>query len=157
MTDVFEGQCQCGDVRYRVSGTAATLFACHCTECQRQSASAFGMALWIKAADIELLSGEPKEWIRITPGGKRMACRFCPTCGTRLFHQMLGQAGIVSIKPGTLDNTKGLAPVAHIWTASRQSWIEIPEATLQYPQGPPDFEDMFAAWAQVQARTDEQA
>ena len=151
MTEEFAGQCECGEVQYRVTGTAATFFACHCTECQRQSASAFGLALWLKGADIQLLSGALKEWVRTTPLGKRMACRFCPTCGTRVFHQMLGQSAIMSIKPGTLNDTKGLEPVAHIWTASKQSWLEIPAGTLQYQEGPTNFEEIFCAWAQAHA------
>ena len=30
--------------------------------------------------------------------------QFCPTCGTRLFHRVLGQSEILSIKPGTLND-----------------------------------------------------
>ena len=109
-------------------------------ECQRQSASAFGLALWLKGADIQLLSGALKEWVRTTPLGKRMACRFCPICGTRVFHQMLGQSAIMSIKPGTLNDTKRLEPVAHIWAASKHPWLEIPAGTLQFQEGPASFE-----------------
>ena len=65
MTEIFAGQCQCGDVKYQVTGTAASLFASHCTECQRQSASAFGLALWIEGADVQLLRGELKEWFAL--------------------------------------------------------------------------------------------
>lgn len=54
----FTGQCQCGHVRYTVQGEAATLFVCHCTECQRQSASAYGMALWIKQPSVHLHSSD---------------------------------------------------------------------------------------------------
>ena len=70
MRQVFEGQCQCGAVAYRVTGVTATLFVCHCTECQRQSSSAFGMALWIKEPLVEIASGEVKEWIRTMPSGR---------------------------------------------------------------------------------------
>ncbi len=38
------GGCQCGAVRYEVSGPPRIVYACHCTECQRQSGSAFAMA-----------------------------------------------------------------------------------------------------------------
>ena len=151
MTEIFEGQCQCGEVRYGVVGSAATLFACHCTECQRQSASAFGMALWVRDAEVALLRGEFKEWIRSTPSGRSMACSFCPTCGTRLFHKMLGQTQILSIKPGTLDHTGSLEPVGHIWTQSRQSWVHIPDNSFQYAGNPPDFEEMISAWSAAHA------
>jgi len=147
MHETLEGQCQCGEVRYRVIGTPVTLFACHCTDCQRQSSSAFGMALWVRNADVGLLSGELREWIRTTPSGRRMACRFCPNCGTRLFHQMLGQTEFLSIKPGTLDDTRLLEPVGHLWTTSKQAWVHIADTSLQYAGNPPGFEEMFAMWS----------
>jgi hypothetical protein len=146
MNETFEGQCQCGNVRYLVTGKPVTLFACHCTECQRQSSSAFGMALWIRDATVELLRGELKEWIRETPSGKRMACQFCINCGTRLFHQILGQSDLMSIKPGTLNDTKALKLAGHIWTRSKQAWLQLPSNSLQYPEGPPSFDDLFLAW-----------
>ena len=151
MTETFEGQCQCGEVKYRVVGSAVTLFACHCTECQRQSSSAFGMALWVRDAEVALLRGELKEWVRATPSGRNMACSFCPTCGTRLFHKMLGQTRIVSIKPGTLDNSRSLEPVGHIWTQSKQSWVHIPDTSLRYTGNPPDFDQLFCAWSAAHA------
>jgi hypothetical protein len=148
---VFEGQCQCAHVQYRVLGKPMTLFACHCTECQRQSSSAFGMALWIQDATVELLRGELKEWIRETSSGKHMVCRFCPNCGTRLFHQILGQTDLMSIKPGTLNDTKALKLAGHIWTKSKQAWLQLPSTSLQYVEGPPSFDDLFSAWAESHA------
>ena len=142
----FEGQCQCGAVRYRVTGTPLTLFACHCTECQRQSSSAFGMALWVQDAQVVLTGSELSEWVRPLPSGQRMACRFCPTCGTRLFHQVLGQTRFMSIKPGTLDDAPVWQPVAHIWTASAQAGWQPPAGALCYPGNPPTWEPWLQAW-----------
>ncbi|MFZ6843452.1 GFA family protein [Undibacterium sp. RuTC16W] len=145
MTEKFVGQCQCAAVNYLVTGTSATLFACHCTDCQRQSASAFGMALWIKNAQVEVLSGELKEWVRHMPSGRKMSCRFCGVCGTRVFHQVIG-SDILSIKPGTLNNTKDLVPCGHIWTDSKQEWIHIDEKALRYTGNPENFDALIAAW-----------
>jgi hypothetical protein len=145
MLETFEGKCQCGKVHYRVQGVAATLLVCHCLECQRQSASAFGMALWVNQAKLQLLSGELNQWSRTTPSGQQMLCRFCHTCGTRLFHQIKGSKQI-SIKPGTLNQPRQLQPVAHIWTNSKQDWVSIPENLLQYPENPPTFDALFTAW-----------
>ena len=38
------GGCQCGAIRYEITGPPAAVYACHCTECQKQSGSAFAMA-----------------------------------------------------------------------------------------------------------------
>lgn len=146
MSASLEGKCQCGEVQYRVTGTPVTVFACHCTECQRQSSSAFGMALWVKDADVKLLRGEMRQWIRSMPSGRQMECSFCPNCGTRLFHKVLGQSEVLSIKPGTLNDTTWLKPAAHIWTKSAQAWALKDANGLLYEENPESFSDLISAW-----------
>jgi hypothetical protein len=143
--ELFEGRCQCGKLTYRVTGETAALFVCHCNECQRQSASAFGMALWLRNYD-KRVSGELGSWTRTMPSGKELICELCPGCGTRLFHRAAGQSEILSIKPGTLDTPFGPAPVAQIWTSRARPWVRLPEVALSYPENPPSFDEMFAAW-----------
>jgi hypothetical protein len=135
-----------------MQGETLALFVCHCTECQHQSASAFGLALWLGTYRLEILEGEPRTWTRTTPTGRRQLCQFCQHCGTRLFHQMEDRTDIISIKPGTLDTTLALEPVAHIWTSSARSWIEVPSHVLTYPENPPTFDEIFATWQSQKAR-----
>lgn len=142
----FEGRCQCGQVRYRVVGKSVALFVCHCTECQRQSASAFGMALWLANHAKVVLEGELQSWCRTTPGGRQLVGEFCGRCGTRLFHQMKDQVDLLSIKPGTLDTALDAEPVAHIWMSRARSWVHVPPGVLSFPENPPTFEAIFAAW-----------
>ena len=86
MAGNWEGGCQCGTVRYRINGTPLTLYACHCAECQKQSASAFGLSLWIDSSHLEILSGKPKIWERPADSGDTVVCAFCPDCGSRIYH-----------------------------------------------------------------------
>ncbi len=44
MEEVKDGGCQCGQVRFEIHGEPVKVYACHCTICQKQSESAFGMA-----------------------------------------------------------------------------------------------------------------
>ena len=124
MSGSLEGGCQCGSVRYRLEGKPAGLAVCHCTECQRQSGSAFGMSLAVPKDSFRLLSGELKTFSVLCDSGRNKECAFCPDCGTRIYHQ--GEAGM-SLKAGTLDDTSGLEPGAHYWTASKQPWTPIPD------------------------------
>ena len=39
------GGCQCGAVRYTLATDKITAYACHCLECQKQSASAFAISV----------------------------------------------------------------------------------------------------------------
>ncbi len=125
MDFTMEGGCQCGRVRYRLEGEPLELTVCHCTGCQRQSGSAFGMSLAVPREAFRLLSGELKAFTTVCDSGRTKECAFCPSCGTRIYHQ--GLEATMSIKPGTLDDASSLEPGAHYWTKSKQSWVLIPE------------------------------
>jgi hypothetical protein len=142
----YLGGCQCGSIRYRVKGEPISVFICHCSECQRQSSSAFGMALWIKDAELSLLSGTTKTWLRRTKSGSEISCSFCPDCGTRLFHAGHAGSGVLSVKPGTLDDTSWLRPSGHIWTQNAQGWLLLDAEVLQYPGDPPSCDRLIDGW-----------
>ena len=120
-----DGGCQCGYVRYRLEGEPLGLAVCHCTECQKQSGSAFGMSLAIPRAGFRLLSGELKTFSVRCDSGRIKECVFCPECGTRIHHRV--HDAVLSLKPGTLDDTSWLSPQAHYWTKSKQPWVAIPD------------------------------
>ncbi len=133
----LSGGCQCGQVRYRLEGAPVTFYLCHCTECQKQSSSAFGESLRVNAADVHV-EGRVKSFSRATRSGGRFLCEFCANCGTRLFHGRDEPGGRFNIKAGTLDDTAWLVPAGHIWTRSRQAFIAIGADELNYPEDPPD-------------------
>lgn len=128
MSDPRTGGCQCGHVRYRITGRPIELTACHCRACQRQSGSAFGMSLHLPEAAFALVSGRLATFEVTTDGGRIKTCAFCPNCGARIHH---ATAGGLSLKAGTLDDTTGLAPDAHYWTACKQPWVVIPAGVPQ--------------------------
>jgi hypothetical protein len=118
-----EGGCQCGHIRYRID-SALSLVVCHCLDCQRQSSSAFGMSMAVSAPAFHLLSGTLKSFTVTTDAGRSKTCTFCGDCGSRIYHQTNPAA--LSIKAGTLDDTKDLNPTAHYWTKRKQTWVIIP-------------------------------
>ena len=103
-----------------------TLYCCHCTECQGQASSAFGMSLIVEHRQIEILQGEDRirHWETRGDDGEIKRCAYCPECGSRLYHAGEDPAR-TSIKAGSLDHTDDLEPVAHIWLRSAQPWISI--------------------------------
>jgi hypothetical protein len=131
------GGCQCGAVRYQISGPPSVVYACHCTECQRQSGAAFALAAVIPREQFRLTKGEPKRFLRDTSPTKSKECWFCSDCGTRLYHVPGGAAyPNCNIKPGTLDDTSWLMPTIHFWTRSAQKWVKIPDGVTKYETQP---------------------
>lgn len=146
MSAPYTGGCQCGQIRYEIRGEPLTLYCCHCTECQRQSSSAFGMSMPVRTEDLVILQGETKEWRRRSESGREVLCRFCPECGTRLFHNPTRNTKVTNVKPGTLDDTKWLRPIGNLWTRSAQPWVVLGEDRLSYERQPQDFTELFTRW-----------
>jgi hypothetical protein len=143
------GGCQCGKVRYTLNAPPLTLYCCHCTECQRQSASAFGMSMRVRLADIEVTGELARHTRDKTASGSALVCEFCPRCGVRLFHRREAYEADVSLKAGSLDDTSWMAPAGHIWTRSKQKWVAISGAELSYAGQPEDFGPLKARWKEM--------
>ena len=95
--------CQCSAVRYRISSQPVRISICHCTECQRQSGSAFSMALIVPDDAFKLLQGALKTWTRSSDSGRPVVCGFCSDCGTRITHKAEVYRGFTNVRPGTLE------------------------------------------------------
>jgi hypothetical protein len=129
------GGCQCGAVRYTISAPPLRLFACHCRECQKQSASAFGMSLIVRRAAVTLTQGETRTWTRKADSGRTVACVFCVACGTRLWHAKDG-VDYVSIKGGSLDEPLDFSRAMHAWTSRKLPGMVIPPDARQFAEEP---------------------
>ena len=44
MAPPYTGRCFCEAVKYRITDEPLTFYACHCTDCQKRSGSAFGLS-----------------------------------------------------------------------------------------------------------------
>jgi hypothetical protein len=134
--DPLTGGCQCGGVRYEIRAAPVSLYVCHCRECQKQAASAFGISVIVRGEDFQLTQGEVRTWTRPTTRGGSLACFFCPTCGSRLWHATVGADATISVKGGSLDHPPDLRSAFHIWTKRKLPGVIIPEGVRQFPGEP---------------------
>jgi hypothetical protein len=135
MAETFEGGCACGAVRYRMTSKPMFVHCCHCTDCQRQTGSAFVLNALIEADRVEILQGAPKPSRMPTDSGNRHDIHRCPDCGTALW-STYGVEFIRFVRVGTLDNPKAMPPDVHIYTRSKQPWVML-------PQGAPAFDAYY--------------
>ena len=114
---VFTGGCQCGAVRYRVSGVVVDAGVCHCRMCQKAGGN-FGMA-YFRAPDLVFTRGEPSSF-ESSPGVRR---GFCNKCGTPLFMRDRDQPYDVTV--GSLDHPDSLpAMKSQIGMESQCRWFQ---------------------------------
>jgi len=128
------GGCQCGAVRYEITARPEALYVCHCRECRKQSASAFGMSLIVRRTGFRLLQGKVKTWSRPTDSGRILDCKFCPDCGSRVWHETAGGSETMSVKGGTLDQPLDLNSAIHVWTSRKLPGVIIPDHAAKFSE-----------------------
>ena len=121
---VHQGQCRCGQVRCQVRGAPIITMACHCTGCQRMTASAFSLSSLYSSAGFEVTQGEP------VIGGLHGATRhfFCPHCMSWLFTRPEGLDEFVNVRATMLDDAKGFTPFIETYTSEALPWARTPAA-----------------------------
>jgi len=152
MTAPYDGGCVCGAVRYRLTGEPLTLYACHCTECQRHSGSSFALSMPVRRSALEVVHGTPRQYDVVVARGVRRRGRYCEACGTRLWGEPVHLPTMYVVRPGTLDDTTWLDPVAHLWMRSAQPWVIVSDDVLRFDTQPPDFGVLIDAWRVTRAR-----
>jgi hypothetical protein len=113
-----QGSCRCGRVRFRIAKAPLLTMACHCTGCQKMSASAYSLSAAIPSDGFEIIEGEP------VIGGLHGAARhyFCGWCMSWMFTRPDGIDFFVNIRPTMLDDPKWVTPFIETWTSEKLPW-----------------------------------
>ena len=128
--ELYNGECRCGAIRYRVSGPPVMVEYCHCQSCRRSSGSAVSILAGFPRDGFRILHGSPT-YYESTPGVKRS---FCGTCGSPLFYENHEFPDEVYISLGSFDQPEELPPDRHVWVSERITWHRIGDDLSQYDQ-----------------------
>lgn len=120
----IDGGCHCGFITYEAEADPAKVIVCHCTDCQTFSGSAFRTVAFVPAAKFELLSGEPKTYVKTAASGAKRAQVFCPECGTHIYATSVEDAPeVLGLRVGTVRQRADLRPVRQHWCRSALDWV----------------------------------
>jgi len=124
----FVGGCTCGDVRYRMESEPLIVHCCHCHWCQRETGTSYALNAVIEADRVTLLHGQPEAILTPSNSGKGQTIWRCPECRIALWSNYAGAGDkLCFVRVGTLDEAHRLPPDIHIFTASKQPWVVIPD------------------------------
>lgn len=115
------GGCQCGRLRYRITGPIDSVGHCHCSMCRRSSGGTVMTWVTVPRTRFAFTRGAPAVY-KSSDHGER---RFCPTCGTHITFTSTHDPESVDITVGSLDHPENHPADRHVWTASRLPWLEL--------------------------------
>jgi len=140
----WNGACRCGQVRIQVTARPLLTMACHCTGCQKMTASAFSLSAAIPAEGFAVTQGEP------VIGGLHGPDRHyhCPHCLSWVFTRPNGMDWFVNVRATMLDNATDLPPFVETLTSEKLPWATTP-ARHSYANLPPldDYDDLIKEYA----------
>lgn len=120
----IDGQCLCGQVQYEAEADPARVAICHCTDCQTNSASAYGVVVGLAPGAFTLTAGTLKTYVKTAESGNRRALTFCPECGTRIYGGPADGEGFIGLRLGTVRQRADLPPVLQVWCRSKLPWVD---------------------------------
>ena len=122
------GGCNCGQVRFEVSGKPVRVGLCHCQVCRKETGS-LGNFFAVWRADHVSITGEARSWMLSTDNR-----HFCPVCGSAVFATVDG-ANEVEVRVGAFDDAPtDLTPTYELWVPRRERWF-VPVAHAQQHEG----------------------
>lgn len=129
-----EGGCDCRTVRYRMLTAPLFVHCCHCRWCQRESGASFALNAMIEADRVTELGAPPELVDTPSDSGSGQQIARCPKCRVAVWSHYAGAGPLVKfVRVGTLDNPDLLPPDIHIFTASKQAWVVLPQGTPAVP------------------------
>jgi hypothetical protein len=133
-------------VRVRVTKPPTLTSACHCTGCQRMTASAFSLTLNLPADGFEVTQGET-----VIGGlhGPQLHHHHCDHCKSWVFTRVEGLDFLVNLRATMLDDRSWFTPFVEFWTSEKLPGAETgavhSHATMPEMDG---FGPLVAAFAQ---------
>ena len=127
----IDGGCHCGSITYEAEIDPNTVTICHCTDCQTLSGSAFRVVVPAKKEGFNLLTGEPKIYVKTGESGRNRVQSFCRECGTPIYSADVSDPQMFSIRVGTVRQRTELPPKTELWCRSALGWVKNPELTTQ--------------------------
>ena len=106
------GGCECGAVRFQVTGPVRGVIQCWCGQCRRLHGTA-APHTQVRIDQLTIMEDRGLVWRRTSTFARRA---HCGDCGSRLFFETLDNpAGMRSISAGTFDEPSGLTLIGHIF------------------------------------------
>jgi hypothetical protein len=128
MTEIRQGGCLCGAVRYEADWPPIVVATCSCKNCQKQAGSALSVIAILPQTALRV-TGELTTYNDTAKSGNAVYRKFCGNCGAPVITETPeAQAqGLIFIKAGSLDQADDLEPTVHYWTSTAQHWVVFPE------------------------------
>lgn len=133
----FSGSCLCGAIAYEVTGEPVNMWNCHCDHCRKVTGAAYATNVFVKAEDMTITQGTPATYQNQADSGNTMTRYFCRDCGSPMFNESTGRAGIRVIRVGSIDGSGFVKPWADLFAPRALAFTTDEDDREKFERMPP--------------------
>lgn len=142
----LKGACLCGSVQVKVTVPPLLTLACHCSDCQKLSASAYSLTTMVPS-DGFFYTGE------LIKGGLGSSGRthyFCKSCLNFIFSRIEGADQRINLRTSVLNEAASLEPFVELMTDEKMPWASVPavHSFARYPESLEELQALMDAYAE---------
>lgn len=119
------GGCQCGAIRYAVSGETIWSAGCCCRDCAKATGTPYVVWVGFPPERVRFLAGSP----RIFSSSEGVLRGYCESCGTSMTYGR--DPAFEAVEPtlyvaaATLDDPEAFPPTEVVWYSHRPEWFAL--------------------------------
>ena len=126
-SQLLDGKCECGAVRYRVRDEFLYAANCHCSNCRAATGSAFKPFAGIEREKLEIVEGADTLLVWGDDDANHTRCGICGS----LLYSVVRDGAYLHVALGSLADDPGIRPTEHIFVGSKAPWFEITDDLVQ--------------------------
>ncbi len=117
---MYQGECLCGKVKFKITQKITDIVMCHCSECRRVQGSAFATNGNVENSNFVFLTGENNltEFKENTDKSRF----FCKSCGSPIMAKLRQNPKHTRIRLGTISSDVNEPIEKHIFVKSKANW-----------------------------------
>lgn len=139
----IDGGCRCGQVRFRITALPVMAMACHCTGCQRMTASAFSTTVMTPVDAFAIISGST------VVGGMHAEPEHhhCDWCKGWVFTRLNERVPFVNVRATMLDDPAPFPPFIESYVSEKLPWAQTgaSHSFARFPE-PHEYPALMAAY-----------
>ncbi|KAI1119669.1 glutathione-dependent formaldehyde-activating, GFA [Nemania sp. NC0429] len=140
---IRNASCLCGGIKVEIRGDPSSSNLCHCSSCQKNTASVFGWFAIFEAKQITFTKSEPsllRTYIDESPeSGNVLTRSFCGKCGSTVSSQPLSNLDVLVIPVGIIDGDKtAFNPHSEFYCRGRAEWVPAIKGSKTFERMPPN-------------------
>lgn len=120
MTEIHQGSCLCGEVRFEARGEPKWVLWCHCQSCRRHSGAPASVFVSFADSAVSMIQGAIAKY-ESSPGVER---GFCARCGSTLTCSNPKLPNETHFHIGAFERAADLAPTGVFFAEERLPWFD---------------------------------